>query len=282
MNRYPRSWQIFWGVLALCGLVLFWLGWSRVRSSQTAEDLLRHLPANAQIYAFLDVELMRRTGVLERLAGARGAEEAEYQRFVAQSGFNYRHHLDAVVIARRGTAQYAVIAGRFDAPKLQSYAVANAGVCTAGYCYVPGAPPVSFVPIRTGVYAFASGSGDARELLAVHASGVRGDFLGSPVWATGLGAGEVPLLQNLPGVVRMSLWLTPRLPASVELRFALDTKDAPSATVAARELSTLAKAGEAARYLSGVEVNAQGRRVSGRLPVALELLEMLAGGTKTK
>lgn len=260
-------------VLALCGLVLGWLGWTRVRTSRTAEDLLRHAPVNAETYAFLDVELLRRTGVLERLAGARGAEEPEYQRFVEKSGFNYRQHLDAVVMAKRGTAQYAVIAGRFDAPRLRAYAVASEGTCTAGYCYVPGTPPISFVPIRDGVYAFASGTGDARELVASHAPGVQGEFVGTPIWATGLGPGEVPFLQVLPGVDRMSVWLVPRLPAAVDLRFALQTRDGPTATATARELGALSRAGELARFLQGSEVGAEGPRVNGRVPLSMEAIE---------
>ena len=269
-------------VSALCVLVLGWLAWSRVRASGTAEELLRHAPANAEIYAFLDVDLLRRTGVLERLAGARGQEESEYRRFVAQSGFNYRQHLDAVVLARRGKAQYAVIAGRFDAAKLEAYALASTGVCTAGYCYVPGAPPMSFVPIRPGLYAFASGTGDARELLPKRASGVEGEFLGSPVWAAGLGPAEVPLLRALPGVERLSLWLTPRLPAVLEVRFALETRDAQSAVAMARDLGGLAKVGELAQYLKDSQFAAEGKSVKGRLPVAMSLLESLVGRTSAR
>ena len=282
VNSFPRTWQVLVSVLALCALVLGWLGWSRVRASGTAEELLRHAPANAEIYAFLDVDLLRRTGVLDRLAGARGHEEAEYQRFVTQSGFNYRQHLDAVVLARRGKAQYAVIAGRFDAAKLEAYALASTGVCTAGYCYVPGAPPLSFVPIRAGLYAFASGTGDARELLPKRASGVKGEFLGSPVWAAGLGPAEVPLLRALPGVERLSLWLTPRLPAVLEVRFALETRDEQSAVAMARDLGGLAKVGELAQYLKDSQFAAEGKSVKGRLPVAMSLLESLVGRTSAR
>lgn len=282
VNSFPRTWQVLVSVVALCVLVLGWLAWSRVRASGTAEELLRHAPANAEIYAFIDVDLLRRTGLLERLAGARGHEEAEYQRFVTQSGFNYRQHLDAVVMARRANAQYAVIAGRFDAAKLEAYALASAGVCTTGYCYVPGAPPMSFVPIRAGVYAFASGTGDARELLPSHASGVKGDFLGSPIWATGLGPAEVPLLQVLPGVERLSLWLTPRLPAVLEVRFALETRDAQSAVAMAHDLGGLAKVGELAQYLKDSQFAAEGRSVKGRLPVAMSLVESLVGRTSAR
>ena len=282
VNSFPRTWQVLVSVVALCVLVLGWLAWSRVRASGTAEELLRHAPANAEIYAFIDVDLLRRTGLLERLAGARGHEEAEYQRFVTQSGFNYRQHLDAVVMARRAKAQYAVIAGRFDAAKLEAYALASAGVCTTGYCYVPGAPPMSFVPIRAGLYAFASGTGDARELLPSHASGVKGDFLGSPIWATGLGPAEVPLLQVLPGVERLSLWLTPRLPAVLEVRFALETRDAQSAVAMAHDLGGLAKVGELAQYLKDSQFAAEGRSVKGRLPVAMSLVESLVGRTSAR
>ncbi len=262
-------------VVALCALVLGWLGWTRVTTTRTAVELLRHAPLNAQTYAFLDVELLRRTGVLERLAGARGAEEPEYQAFVQKSGFNYRQHLDAVVMAKRGTAQYAVIAGRFDAARLRAYAEASAGTCTSAYCYVPGTPPISFAPIRDGVYAFASGTGDARELVAAHAPGVQGDFVGTPIWATGLGPGEVPLLQSLPGVERMSVWLVPRLPAAVDLRFALETRDAATATATARELGTLSRAGDLVRILKGSEIGAEGKRVAGRVPLAMEMIEAL-------
>jgi len=269
-------------VLALLALTIGWLAWSRVRTSGTAEALLRHAPANAQIFAFLDVALMRQTGVLERIAGARGVEEQDYTRFVEQSGFDYRKHLDAVVMAKRGDAQYAVIAGRFDGARLQRYAVANAGRCTADYCYVPGTRPVSFAPIREGLYAFASGTGDARELLTAHAPGVRGEFLGAPVWAAGLGPEEIPLLGQLSGAQTLSLWLTPRLPAAVELQFSLEMKDPLSAAKTARDLGTLARAGDLAKYLSGAQVEAEGHRVSGRLPLPLELLESLVNGTRAR
>lgn len=282
MNNFPRTWQVLLTVLALCILLLGWLAFTRVRASGTAEELLRHAPANAAFYAFLDVELLRRTGLLERLAGTRAAEDPEYRRFVAQSGFDYRQHLDAVVMAKRGTAQYAVIGGRFDATRLRSYAMANAGVCTEGYCYVPGAPPMSFVPIRPGLYAFASGTGDARALLPARRSAVKGEFLGSPVWASGLGPAEVPLLQTLPGVERLTFWLTPRLPASLELRFALETRDSPSAVGTARDLGVLLKAGNLARYLNGSEITSEGRRVKGRVPVPISALEALVSGTSLR
>jgi hypothetical protein len=273
VNGFPRTSLVLVGVLALCGLLLGWLAWTRVRTGRTAEELLRHAPANAQMYAFLDVQLLRRTGVLDRLAGARGAEEADYQRFVTQSGFDYRQHLDGVVMAKRGTAQYAVIAGHFDAPKLRAYALANAGSCTGGYCYVPGAPPLSFAPIREGLYAFASGTGDARELLPTHAPGVKGEFLGAPIWATGLGPAEVPMLQSLPGTERLSVWVTPHLPAAIDLRFTLEARDAKSATKAAEDLGMLTT-----RYVKEGKVVAEGKRVTGRLPMGMDFLEALASG----
>jgi hypothetical protein len=273
VNGIPRTSLVLISVLALCGLLLGWLAWTRVETGRTADELLRHAPANATVYAYLDVQLLRRTGVLDRLAGARGAEEADYRRFVAQSGFDYRQHLDGVVMAKRGTAQYAVIAGQFDAPKLRAYALANAGSCTAGYCYVPGSPPVSFVPIRAGLYAFASGTGDARELLPVHAVAVKGEFLGAPIWATGLGPGEVPLLQSLPGVERLSVWVTPQLPAVIDLRFALEARDEKSAKKAAADLGMVTT-----RYVKEGKVVADGKRVTGRLPVGMELLEAFASG----
>jgi hypothetical protein len=92
----------------------------------------------------------------------------------------------------------------------------------------------------------------------------------------------VPLLQALPGVERLALWLTPRLPASVELRFTIDTHDAQAASVTARELNTLSQAGELSRYLRDGQVSAEGKRVTGRLPVAISLLESLVGGTRLR
>ncbi len=280
MNGTPRTLPVLAGILALCALVFGWLAWSRVRSSRVAEPLLRYAPSNAQIYAFLDFELLRRTGVLRRLAGPGGVEEPDYRRFVDQTGFDYRRDLDAVVVAKRGTAVFAVVTGRFDDVRLRKYASSNGGNCADAYCYVPGAPPVSFVQIRPGIYGLGGGAADARELLKPHASTMAGEFLGSAIWATGLSPTEIPLLQTLPGVERLSLWVTPRLPANVDVRFVLETVTKESAAAAARDLGALSLAASGA--WKEVKVTPEGKRVNGRVPLSLDWLESISEGTKLR
>ena len=53
------------------------------------------LPADRATLVYIDTDALRKSGLLDLLAGSKAAEEADYRKFVEQTGFDYRTDLDA-------------------------------------------------------------------------------------------------------------------------------------------------------------------------------------------
>src|SRR4029077_12202593 len=88
----------------------------------TSVQLLECLPEERSLHGYLDVGLLRSAGILDALAGAKGAEEAEDKQFVEESGFDYRTDLAAVAGGFRNGDIYFAVRGRFHFDKLNKYA----------------------------------------------------------------------------------------------------------------------------------------------------------------
>lgn len=116
-------------LIAMAGL---WLWRSQARTGVSA--LIARIPASATSVVGVDVAALRRTGILDRLAGPPEMESAEYQKFVADTGFNYRQDLDYVIAGLGDQGNYFVLRGRFNWPALERYARANGGTCERGAC----------------------------------------------------------------------------------------------------------------------------------------------------
>jgi hypothetical protein len=148
--------------------------------------MLACLPPGEGPTLYVNVELLRKTGILEQLAGRPGGEEADYRQFVEASGFDYRRDLDAVLVEwRRGTALF-VLKGRFDQDRLETYVRTNGGLCVHSFCSLPGSVPerrISFQPLGRRVMALSAGAdamGAAR--IREHASQPGFDPPSGPVW----------------------------------------------------------------------------------------------------
>ena len=127
-----------------------------------AARLVQMLPQDRSVHVYLNVKALRDTGVLELLAGPATSEEAEYKKFVADTGFDYRNDLDAVAAAFRDGDVFYAAQGRFDWPKLEAYARSNKGSCEGLMCKVPGTIPgrdVSYYMPRADVLALATSRG---------------------------------------------------------------------------------------------------------------------------
>lgn len=150
---------------------------------------------------YVDVSLLRRTGLLEQLAGKPGAEEADYRKFVEASGFDYRRDLDAVLMQwRKGTALF-VLKGRFDKQRLALYASGNGGLCANQFCSLPGSVPerhISFQPLGRGLMALAAGA-DAMGAASIGKNASQPGFAppSAPVWI-GLPASSFHAEPDLP------------------------------------------------------------------------------------
>ena len=117
-----------------------------------------YLPiANASV-VYIDVDAIRRSGVLNILAGSKAAEEIEYKQFVDATEFDYRRDLDAVAAAFKDNETFFVLRGRFQWKRLTEYARAQGGRCDRGYCVVAGSRPnrrISFRALKPDVLAMA-------------------------------------------------------------------------------------------------------------------------------
>ena len=120
----------------------------------SAAEMVSYMPPGDSTLLYLDVEALRDSGILEKLAGSTVAEEPEYKKFIAESGFDYRTDLDAVLSSTSDLQQLFLLKGRFDWKSLIKYAGSHGGVCVNGFCRIPGDPPnrsISFYPVGTNV-----------------------------------------------------------------------------------------------------------------------------------
>lgn len=152
-------WRI--GTPILLGVVLLWYA-SR---PYPASRLIQALPEEASGHVYADIRTLRDAGILEAIAGSRAAEDADYRRFVEQTGFDYRRDLRAVAAAFRGGDTYLAVSGRFNWSRLVAYAESQKGECKGSICSMPGSTPdrtISFYALRSDVLAMVVSSGATR------------------------------------------------------------------------------------------------------------------------
>lgn len=137
-------------LLALAGLLLWRFGpWRRA----SAEAMLRELPPGEGLTVFVDARALRRSGILQRLAGEAGAEDDDYKAFVAATGFEYRRDLDAVLLRAGGGRRWIVADARLDLGKLNRYFLAHGGRCVGRLCSMRGSAPerqISWIRLQSG------------------------------------------------------------------------------------------------------------------------------------
>src|SRR5437879_6150628 len=104
------------------------VAWAYFRSAAQIYDaaaLVQTLPPDKAVHAYVDFALLRQGGYLDLLAGAKASEEADYKKFVMDTGFDYRTDLDAAALAFRNGSVYMALRGRFDWDRLQKYAASQ-------------------------------------------------------------------------------------------------------------------------------------------------------------
>jgi len=123
-----------------------------------AAQLMQCLPAERSLHVYLDVGMLRAGGILDLVAGAKGTEDADYKKFVEESGFDYRSDMDAVAAGFRDGDQYFAVKGRFHWDKLANYARNHGGRCQDLFCSMAASDPsrtISFTLLRADVLALA-------------------------------------------------------------------------------------------------------------------------------
>ena len=138
-----------------------WAYWFYTRPYD-AVRLVQCLPSDRSLHVYLNLGLLRSAGILELLAGSQTAEEADYKKFVEQTGFDYRTDLDAVAAGFRDGDEYFAVQGRFKWNQLAGYAQSHQGKCEGSYsasvCSMPASQAgrtISFSLLRRDVLALA-------------------------------------------------------------------------------------------------------------------------------
>lgn len=144
--------------LVACALVAGGIYWYRARKAAEPSDLVAYLPTADASVIYIDVDALRRSGILSMVAGSKTAEDPDYQQFVKETNFDYRQDLDAVAAAFKDGRVYFALRGRFHWKNLRDYATHQNGSCHKDFCVVAGSQPnrrISFYLLKPDVMAMA-------------------------------------------------------------------------------------------------------------------------------
>ncbi len=185
MSFWSKPWRVALVVVVVCAAAFGVFRWLR-NPSYDAGRLLAMLPAERATLVYIDTGSLRKSGLLDLVAGSKAAEEADYRKFVEQTGFDYRTDLDAVAAAFVDGRVYTTLRGRFQWAKLRAYAESQGGQCRDAVCGMPGSSPernISFYEVTSNVLALAV-SPDARGVRSVGPNGRKVDVpaAADPVW----------------------------------------------------------------------------------------------------
>ena len=160
-------------VVALCVAAVAVARWWRVSSTYAAARMVSALPTEKATVVYIDTEQLRRSGLLQLLAGSKAAEEADYRKFVDETGFDYRTDLDALAASFIDNRFYATLRGRFRWKQLTAYAESQGGECHYSVCTMLGSAAdrnISFYPLKSDVLALAV-STDPRAVSSIASGG---------------------------------------------------------------------------------------------------------------
>jgi hypothetical protein len=295
-------------LLVACALAAGGVYWFRLRSAVRPSDLVACLPtANASVI-YIDVDALRRSGILEMVLGSKTAEEPDYQQFIDETKFDYRRDLDAVAAALKDGRTYFALNGRFHWSNLRDYAGRHGGSCHNDFCVLPGSQPnrrISFYLLKRDVMAMAIGPDDFGAYQVTNESGKLALAAPKePVWAL-IPAGALQSMDALPAAAKAYV---PALQGAEQIVFSIGAnpaqqlqlgvsvtcKDAPAATAlvsqfegttkALRELLGRQHQKPDPADLSGVLVagsfQRDERQVYGAWPISREFVDAIAGNAR--
>jgi hypothetical protein len=194
-------------LVAACALAagggIYWF--HRTHGVTLPSDLLALLPAANASVVYIDVDAMRRSGILNLVAGSKTVEEADYQQFVNETKFDYRQDLDAIAAAFKDGKVYFALRGRFHWKNLKDYAARQGGSCHGDFCVVAGSQPnrrISFHPLKHDVMAMAISPDDfAAYQVASQSVKLALAPPNQPVWAL-IPAGVLGKMDSLPAAAK--------------------------------------------------------------------------------
>ncbi len=249
-------WRMVVALLLACALAAAGVYWFRERRPARPADLVAVLPASNASVIYIDVDALRRSGILDMVAGSKTAEEPDYQQFVRETSFDYRQDLNAVAAALKDGRIYFALRGRFHWTRLREYAVRQGGSCHNDFCVVPGSQPnrrISFYLLSPDVLAMAVAPDDFAAYQVAKQSGqVSFSPPQEPMWAAipvaGLqGVDALPLAAKsyvpaLQGAEQIVFSVGADRNRQLQLGLHVTCKDEPAAAALLKQVEAITKA----------------------------------------
>lgn len=304
----PRPWHLAVLLMALVGGVVAAVYWLRVRSYSTVADLASRMPPVEAPVVYVDLRAVRAAGLLPLVARTDSGQEADYQDFVKETGFNYARDLDAALVTFPNGEIFALLRGRFDWARLIGLVSRRGGDCYNGFCQLRTAKPnrwISFFAVTPSIMALAVSRDPwaASVMISERQPAPLPPPPPDPVWMTISGgaleragwlpAGTRAFVSPMVSAERVTLALRAAsggYEAALEVRCRSEEQAARLArhlaevTETLRRLIELEKKAPNPRDLSGVltagSFSSRGTRVEGRWPVPGEFLQALASGSE--
>jgi len=229
--------------------------WYREHTAGRSSNLVTYLPAGNASIIYIDVDALRRSGILGLLEGSKTVEEPDYQQFVHETKFDYRRDLDAVAAALKDGRTYFALRGRFHWKDLSEYAAKQGGSCHDKFCVVAGSQPdrrISFYLLRPNVLALAVAPDDfAAYQVATQPAPVSLSAPQDPMWAV-IPASALQGMSTLPAAAQQ---FVPALRGAEQIVFSIGAdrnrqlqlalhvtcKDTPAATALVAQLQSSTK-----------------------------------------
>jgi hypothetical protein len=295
-----------WVALALIttAAAAFAVRWYRSRPMPVTVQL-QHMPLQDAVIVSIDFHRLRQAGILRLLDSSKGQEDSDYRKFAGEIGLNWQSDLDSALLALTPSGKYMLITGRFNWPRLRSYARNAGGACFDQACRLNGSTSerhISFFPLRENLMAMAVSADEwaARNLQGTAPVPVF-DLPDAPVWVRIPGA-ALRSGENLPDGTRMFarsiaqadfaiLALAPEGPA-IAAKLDVHCADAQAAAEISGELTRATAVlrdlisrehqqpnpADLSGLLAAGNFWSQGTRVYGHWPIQRALIESLLGG----
>lgn len=301
-----KAWQPAALLIAVCALVIAGLYFYRSSGGDRPNDLASYLPAGEGALVYIDVSALRRSGILDIIAGKKASADLEYKSFIDETRFDYLEDLDAVAALFKKDQVYMTVRGRFDWKRLMAFATRHGGTCTNGICTAPGSKPerkVSFYPIRPDLMGLSVGA-DGFAVYQITRKTGRMPVVAppQPVWAvltgpmlksfTALPAGAGPFTAALENADRMVFTLGERgMQLELGIKVTCQTLDKASLLMNELQMNTdrlRRKFADEHKELNPDDISGilsegvfrrEERQVFGAWPVRRAFVEAVAGGS---
>jgi hypothetical protein len=200
-----RAWLLIVLVAALCGASVWFMVWRSQRPIPPAA-LMKRIPSPNPVVLYIDFAALRNSGILDKLAGSKAAQDPDYVAFIDKTGFDWQQDLDAALLAFAPDGKYYLVKGRFDWKKVRSYATDEGGACELSLCSMKSNSPdqtISFFPVQKNLMGMAVSQDDkAARHLQDNDSRPDTEVPAAPVWLWVPGA-ALKSHQQLPAGTHM-------------------------------------------------------------------------------